>query len=180
MNSVFIFHETSSFHFSGRSSRHRGGSPFESPTTSATTRREASPTISTTTSTSSTTTPSPRRSTRHLAEDASSFNPEMSSYPPSIPSVSPTNTLTVPPVSYGAIPRTTTRAIPMTDQGESKRCFCGYYQEVKQLNQIHTFQISGCNSVMTHMGGGGTEGYSFQNVHQLRANDCQNCGLWVI
>jgi hypothetical protein len=41
------------------------------------------------------------------------------------------NTLSVPPVSYGAIPRTTVRTTPpQTDQGEPKRCFCGYYQEV--------------------------------------------------
>ena len=29
------------------------------------------------------------------------------------------------------------------------------------------------------VGGGPTQGYFFQNVHQLRANDCQNCGLWA-
>ena len=28
-------------------------------------------------------------------------------------------------------------------------------------------------------GGGPQRAFYFQNVHQLRANDCQNCSLWV-
>jgi hypothetical protein len=101
-------------------------------------------------STSSNTTPSPRRSAmssgRHSTED---FDNQYDCPPqqqqqqqlqqqqqPSISNSSNSsmtnNTLSVPPVSYGAIPRTTNRTNPpQADQVESKRCFCGYFQEVR-------------------------------------------------
>lgn len=116
------------------------------------------------TSSSSHTTPSPRRSTtlmsastsaststpvRISAEDIRTSDRQQPQQPSTSQATNSNNTLSVPPVSYGAIPRTTARAATsQTDQGESKRCFCGYYQEVTNcaIKDLVSLEFLGLNA----------------------------------